>query len=161
MMNKEDYYRNLPRKRVAAGILVFHKKKLLIVKPNYKDSWLIPGGVVEKNESPLRGAEREYREELGLIPNIQKLLCIDYSASSDQNKGDSLHFIFNSKDLHEEDLSKIKLQSDELSDYKLTNVEEALKLFEKKLSKTVKEAIDILQKNKMGVLCENGCSVLF
>ena len=40
-----DYYKNLPRKRMGSGALFFNSKdEALIVKPNYKDHWEIPGG---------------------------------------------------------------------------------------------------------------------
>ena len=49
----EDYYKNLPKKRMAAGALIFNnQEEILFVKPGYKDHWSIPGGVIEKNESP-------------------------------------------------------------------------------------------------------------
>ena len=38
----EEYFKNLPKKRIAAGVLFFDEAgKLLIVKPNYKDGWTI------------------------------------------------------------------------------------------------------------------------
>lgn len=50
----------LPRKRVAAGVLYLDTEgRLLLVDPVYKTDWEIPGGAVEKNESPRAGAMRE------------------------------------------------------------------------------------------------------
>jgi hypothetical protein len=38
---------------MAAGALFFnHRDEILILKPTYRDDWLIPGGVVELDESP-------------------------------------------------------------------------------------------------------------
>ena len=48
-MKNEDYYKHLPKKRMGVGALFLSgKNDLLIVKPNYKDHWSIPGGVVEE-----------------------------------------------------------------------------------------------------------------
>jgi len=63
-----SWYQSLPRKRMAAGMMLFNnKEQLLIVQPKYRsDGWLLPGGVVEKTESPRKTAIRETHEELGL-----------------------------------------------------------------------------------------------
>jgi ADP-ribose pyrophosphatase YjhB (NUDIX family) len=62
------YYKNLPKKRMAAGALILNKNnEILIVKPNYRDQWLIAGGVIEENESPKDACLREVKEEIGKI----------------------------------------------------------------------------------------------
>jgi len=74
-----EYYKTLPKKRAAVGALIFnHSDQLLIVKPNYRDRWLIPGGVVEENESPRAGCAREIKEELSLDLVVNDLVCVDY-----------------------------------------------------------------------------------
>ncbi|MFF8812893.1 NUDIX domain-containing protein [Streptomyces pactum] len=61
------YDRRLPRKRMAAGVLFFDSAgRVLLVDPAYREPWEIPGGAVEREESPRAGARREVREELGL-----------------------------------------------------------------------------------------------
>ena len=46
--------------RVAAGVLIRDDAgRVLLVKPTYKDGWEIPGGYVEKGESPHAAATRE------------------------------------------------------------------------------------------------------
>ncbi|MGI9451938.1 MAG: NUDIX domain-containing protein, partial [Geminicoccaceae bacterium] len=60
-------YKQLPKKRLASAVLLFdHAGRLLLVKPSYRDEWLIPGGLVEKNESPWTAARRETLEEIGV-----------------------------------------------------------------------------------------------
>lgn len=63
-----QYDRELPRKRVAAGVLFFDGDgRVMLVDPVYKDPWEIPGSAVERDESPRDGAAREVKEELGLV----------------------------------------------------------------------------------------------
>jgi 8-oxo-dGTP diphosphatase len=64
---KSAYYAALPTKRVGAGLLCRDASgRVLLVRPTYKPSWEIPGGVVETDESPAAAVAREVREELGI-----------------------------------------------------------------------------------------------
>lgn len=96
VMTKTAFYQSLPKKRMGAGCLIFNKAgDLLLVKPNYKAGWEIPGGVVEDNESPRACCIREVKEELGIDIAVQKLLVVDYNSYPDSNeKTESLMFIF-------------------------------------------------------------------
>src|SRR4051794_10646875 len=68
-----------PRKRVAADVIVRDQRgRLLLVNPNYKPDWNVPGGMVEANEPPIEAAARELREELGLTVQIGPLLAVDW-----------------------------------------------------------------------------------
>ena len=50
-ISKEEFYYNLPKKRMAAGaIFRDDQKRILFLKPNYKDVLEIPGGIVEEDE---------------------------------------------------------------------------------------------------------------
>lgn len=80
---EEAFYKSLPCKRMAAGVLFFNDEdKVLLVKMSYKDGWGIPGGVVDANESPLQGALREVQEELNLtVPKeTLSLVCLGYTS---------------------------------------------------------------------------------
>ena len=57
----------LPTRRLAAGAVIRNEHgELLLVQPNYKDGWILPGGTVEAGEAPKPGCFREVEEELGL-----------------------------------------------------------------------------------------------
>ena len=61
-------YPNSPQ--VAVGALVFRENRVLLVKRNQppgKGFWAIPGGRLELGETLKEAAEREVREETGVI----------------------------------------------------------------------------------------------
>ena len=77
-MEKKAFQQTLPKKRISAGCLFFDEKgRLLVVNPTYKETWEIPGGVVERNESPREAIIREVSEELGVPVEKAKLIFID------------------------------------------------------------------------------------
>jgi 8-oxo-dGTP diphosphatase len=58
-----------PDPKVAAAVLVFIDKKVLLVKRLFdpmQGFWTLPAGFVNANEDPARAAERECKEETGL-----------------------------------------------------------------------------------------------
>ena len=69
-------YRN-PRPTVTA--LVMYKNKLLLTKrarAPFKDWWDLPGGFMEKDETPEEAVRRELIEETGLKIKLEKLFGI-------------------------------------------------------------------------------------
>jgi 8-oxo-dGTP diphosphatase len=151
-----DYYKNLPGKRVGAGALLFNEQgELLIVKPNYKDYWLIPGGTVDKNESPRQACLREVKEEIGLELEKLDFVCVDYTTEKGE-KTESFQFIFNGGILTGNQVSAIILEAKELDEYKFIKIEEAVPLFSewfgKRLVKCITEAI----KNNKAIYLEDG-----
>jgi 8-oxo-dGTP pyrophosphatase MutT (NUDIX family) len=61
--------------------------RILLVNPNYKPDWDMPGGMAEANESPLDAARREIREELGLALTIDSLLYVVKTAPAEPAPG--------------------------------------------------------------------------
>ncbi|MCD6476303.1 MAG: NUDIX hydrolase [Anaerolineaceae bacterium] len=117
MLPMKEYYASLPRKRMAAGCLFLDAhQRVLLVKPNYKDSWEIPGGVMEEDESPRACAKRETLEEIGLDLRVGRLLVIDYCERVG-NKTESLMFIFDGGILETNEINAIKLQPEELVEF--------------------------------------------
>ena len=69
---------SLPKKQIAVKVIAYDKDgKVLLVKPKYRDYWHNPGGGVDKDESPLSAAIREFREEVGLSIDAGKLKLIE------------------------------------------------------------------------------------
>jgi hypothetical protein len=53
----DQYIASLARKRMAAGALFRDEDgRVLLVDPTYKPTWDLPGGAVEKEESPYAAA---------------------------------------------------------------------------------------------------------
>jgi 8-oxo-dGTP diphosphatase len=105
------------RPLMAAAALFFnHDGDVMIVKPNYKPGWELPGGYVEAEESPLMACVREVEEELGIKPEIGDLLSVDWAPHPEQ--GDKVLFIFDGGVLTERVQSAIRLQADELTEWR-------------------------------------------
>lgn len=141
-LSDEEYIRTLPRKPVGAGVLLFNTKgELLIVKPDYKEGWLIPGGSVEADESPVQGAIRETKEEIGIDVLSPILVGVFYKSSRDA-RPESIMFMFNGGVLSDTDIESIKLQEDEILAYKFSPPEEALTLVSKSLRASIPSSME-------------------
>lgn len=144
-MNKvlppEEYYKNLPRKYIGSGGLFLNDKgEVLIVKPKYKDQWEIPGGVAETNESPQEAFMREIKEELGLDIKPNQLLVYDFS-SKVGFKGDAIMMVFFGGILTPDQIAKIKLPADELTEFRFVAANDAIALVTEKLAKRLPKAL--------------------
>lgn len=107
-----DWFLAMPRKRVAAGLLVVDDAgRVLLVKPTYKPPWEIPGGLVEVGEAPRAAAAREGREELGHDVAVGRLLVVDH-APPGRLPDDVLAFVYAGGPV---DTARIVLPPDELS----------------------------------------------
>jgi ADP-ribose pyrophosphatase YjhB (NUDIX family) len=70
----DQYVASLARKRMAASALFRDGTgRVLLVDPTYKETWDLPGGAVEAEESPHAACRREVSEELGL--NRPRAVC--------------------------------------------------------------------------------------
>ena len=144
MNSKIEFYRNLPTKRMASGVLLFNALgELLVVEPNYKSSWEIPGGIIESNESPRAAAIRETEEEIGLTLNPVglSLVALDYLAGT-EDKTEALMFVFSGGMLSPEQQSNIKLRTSELKSFRFVDVTTATALLGPVLGARVVRAIN-------------------
>lgn len=102
-----------------------------IVKSSDKPEWSLPGGRIEKNESPRQAAEREVREEIGLEVSVRELLCVDYYPATSE-KGERLYFVFYGGILTPKAVARMRLAPEELSAYKFVGVKEGtISLFDR------------------------------
>lgn len=151
MMPQAEYMKSLPRKHVGCAALFFNEKdELLIVKPNYKEGWLVPGGVIDALESPYDGCVREIKEEIGLEISNLIFLGVQYSKDLPQDKMpayDSIQFTFLGGTLTSEQITNIILEKSELDEYKFCSHGEALSLLRPRLSTRVRAALDAMTRN--------------
>ncbi|WP_067903673.1 NUDIX domain-containing protein [Nocardia vaccinii] len=115
-----------PRKRVGADALIFDGAgRILLVDPNYKPDWDLPGGMAEANEPPDHALRRELAEELGIQrADSLPLLCIDW-VSPHGVWDDSLMFIFDAGQLTDEQIRHLHLTDDELDAFEFCTLEQA------------------------------------
>ncbi len=130
------YRKQLPRKVISAGILLFNQKgELLIVKPNYRPHWLIVGGVIDEGEAPILGLQREIKEETGLTVTNLKCVIIDNMTINAFGKYqyDHLEFIFVADALTLEQTQNISLDEMELIEHQFLPFQQALNLLKDKM----------------------------
>lgn len=126
-MTDEQYYASLSRKVAGAGVIFRNEEgNILIVKPDYRDDWLLPGGSVDEDESPLTCAVREVAEEIGLAISNPRLVGICYSKKV--TFSDSFTFFFDGGVLKSERIAEIILQENELLEYRFVPLEVAQSL---------------------------------
>jgi ADP-ribose pyrophosphatase YjhB (NUDIX family) len=112
-----------PRKRASADALIRDAAgRILLVEPNYKPGWDLPGGMAEANESPTDCVRRELREELGINVSPDVMLCVDWVPPHDP-WDDLLAFIFDIGVLADERIQEIRLLDGELKDFEFCSEE--------------------------------------
>lgn len=147
----EEYYKNLPRKRMAVGVVLHDADtNILIVKPSYKDGWLLPGGIVEANEPLHAACRREVHEEIGLDVSKFRLLCVDHM-SDEQGYGDSLQILFYGGTVNPQD---VRPDGKEIVEARFMPVDEALKLLSVNTQRRLPHALTALTEG--AVYLENG-----
>lgn len=151
----KSFYASLPRKRIGVGVLLFYQNDLLIVQPTYNPGWILPGGTVEAEESPMEALHREVMEELSLRIVPTQLLAIDYIHNRDV-KGEYLQLLFSAQPLTSQQAQEIELPPYELKDHKFVHWEKALTLLTPAASRRVQSAL-AAQENSLGAIyLENG-----
>ncbi len=118
-LDADTWFAQLPGVVVSAGALITDPAgRVLLVKPNYRDHWTLPGGICEHGEPPHAGCAREVAEEIGLSRPAGPLLAIDWSQPYGQQARPIMHFVFDGGTL--EDGSQIVLQREELDHFRFT-----------------------------------------
>jgi 8-oxo-dGTP diphosphatase len=133
--------RLVPAIPVAAGALIFDRAgRLLILKPTYKTGWTIPGGVMEADgETPWQTCRREVREECGIDVSGGRLACMDFRGPRPGRPG-GIRFLFDCGRVGDEALAGIVLQPEEISEYRLADLPDALALLRAPIRRRVRAA---------------------
>jgi ADP-ribose pyrophosphatase YjhB (NUDIX family) len=137
----DDVVFEIPRIPASAGALIFDRAgRLLVLKPTYKSGWTVPGGQMEDNgETPWEACQREVREESGLVVVAGRLVCVDFLRPRPGKPG-GMRFLFDCGVLDDGDLAGIAVQEDEISEYRLEHLADALALLSGPLRRRVRAA---------------------
>jgi 8-oxo-dGTP diphosphatase len=118
--NEAAWFAQLPTMFGAAAALFTNPAgQVLLVKPNYRDHWSLPGGIVEHGEPPHVGCRREVEEELGLDIEPGPLLVVGWAAPDGVRPRPVVHFVFDAGVLADD--VPIRLQESELDDYRFVD----------------------------------------
>ncbi len=113
------WHASLPGVVATAGALIHDAAaSLLVVKPNYRDYWTLPGGICEFGEAPHAACAREVTEEIGLRLPVGRLLSVDWQLPQPAygpGARPAVYFIFDCGTLRGS--TGIALQAAELDDY--------------------------------------------
>jgi 8-oxo-dGTP diphosphatase len=131
----------LPAIPVSAGALIFDRAgRLLILKPTYKTGWTIPGGVMEADgETPWEACRREVREECGIDLSSGRLAAMDFRRPRPESPG-GIRFLFDCGQVSDKALAGIVVQPEEISEYRLAPLPEALGLLRGPIRRRVRAA---------------------
>lgn len=151
------YVATLPRVLAGAAALFRDARgRVLLVEPNYRDGWALPGGTIEsdRNETPREGARRETLEEIGLDRPLGRLLAVDWSVGP--GRPPLVAYLYDGGVLDEDDLKAIRLQEEELLSWRLVPREDLTTHLLGALGHRVLAALDTLTDGSGPVELENG-----
>lgn len=132
------------RKRISVDVLIRDEHgRVLLVDPNYKPDWDLPGGMAEPNEPLLSTARRELREELGLQISPGRLLGVEWVAPHGP-WDDLLNFIFDGGVLDSDAAANLRLADEELQAFQFCDQQEINKRLRPYVQRRVEAALEVL-----------------
>ncbi|MEU9169667.1 NUDIX hydrolase [Streptomyces sp. NPDC048420] len=151
------YIAGLPRILAGAAALFRDAEgRVLLVEPNYREGWALPGGTIESDqgETPRQGARRETAEEIGLDRELGRLLAVDWVHGT--ARPPLVAYLYDGGVLTENDLKAIRLQEEELLSWRLVPREDLPEHLPGSLGRRVLTALDVLAEGSGTAELENG-----
>ncbi|GGT66358.1 NUDIX domain-containing protein [Streptomyces purpureus] len=151
------YIASLPRVLAGAAALFRDAEgRVLLVEPNYREGWALPGGTIESDEgeTPRQAARRETAEEIGLDVELGRLLAVDWVPGP--GRPPLTAYVFDGGVLSAEQFAAIRLQAEELLSWKLVPRDELLAYLPEPLGRRVVAALDAVTAGTGAVELENG-----
>ncbi|WP_327342790.1 NUDIX hydrolase [Streptomyces europaeiscabiei] len=151
------YIASLPRVLAGAAALFRDAEgRVLLVEPNYREGWALPGGTIESDdgETPRQGARRETLEEIGLDIEPGRLLAVDWVHGV--GRPPLVAYVYDGGVLGDEELKRIRLQEEELLSWRLVPRAELTGYLPGTLGLRVLAALDALADGTGTVELENG-----
>ncbi|MCB5169216.1 NUDIX hydrolase [Streptomyces bambusae] len=160
MTTSEDYtayIASLPR--VLAGAAALYRDdegRVLLVEPNYRAGWALPGGTVESDgdETPRQAARRESAEEIGLDLPLGRLLAVDWVPGADRPP--LVAYVYDGGVLNAGQFASITLQEEELLSWRLVPRAELADYLPAQLATRIASAYDVLESGAGTAELENG-----
>jgi ADP-ribose pyrophosphatase YjhB (NUDIX family) len=151
------YIASLPRILAGAAVLFRDGQgRVLLVEPNYREGWALPGGTVESDlgETPRRAARRETLEEIGLDVELGALLAVDWVPGV--ARPPIAAYVYDGGVLTEARIEAIRLQEEELVSWRLVSRDEIREYLLGSLGHRVLAALDVVEAGTGTVELENG-----
>jgi ADP-ribose pyrophosphatase YjhB (NUDIX family) len=135
-----EWYASLPSVLVAAGgLLTDTSGDVLLVKPNYREHWGFPGGMVDEGEPPDVACARELSEEVGLSVTPGQLLVVGWTPPLGDRLRPMLYLLFDCGTVTGD--TTIRLQMEELDDYSFLPAVKATAMLEPMVSERLPAAL--------------------
>ena len=151
----DQYVASLARKRMAATAFFRDDQgRVLLVNPVYKETWDLPGGAVEAEESPHAACRREVAEELGLDRPPGRVLAVDWVPSRPE-RPEGLIVIYDGGVLSDAEVKEIVLADGELAGFAFVARDEVAGLVTPLLARRVSSCLDAVAAGAVAAL-ENG-----
>jgi ADP-ribose pyrophosphatase YjhB (NUDIX family) len=151
------YIAGLPRVLSGAAALFRDADgRILLVEPNYREGWALPGGTIESDdgETPRQGARRETLEEIGLDRELGRLLAVDWVHIAGHPP--LVAYLYDGGVLDEDEIKSITLQEEELLSWRFVPREDLTDYLRGSLGRRVLHALDALTEGAGTVELENG-----
>ncbi len=127
---------------------------MLLVDPVYRDTWDLPGGAVEAEESPHTACRREVAEELGLDRPVGRVLAVDWVPSRPE-RPEGLIVVYDGGVLTPEDAEAIVVPEGELAGFAFVAPGEAARRVTPLVARRIAACLDALATGTVASL-ENG-----
>ncbi|MDN5747054.1 MAG: NUDIX hydrolase [Pseudonocardia sp.] len=111
---------------------------VLLVEPTFRSRWELPGGEVERGETPREACARAVSEQFGIDLALGRLLVVDWAPVV---REEHIGFVFDGGELTPEQLDGVELVPDELCAWAFLPPEELFVMMEPRLVRRVTAAL--------------------